>query len=272
MVKKICLLFFLAFALFSCNTSKKIIYFQGLNPNDTIVGKSKRGYEIKIKADDVLAITVSSADYLAQEAARPFNRSYSAVTAADAGGAKSLNGSNAQSSDSAVSPTYQVSEDGKIIFPVLGELSVAGMSKVELIKMLSDKIKVYINNPVVSVRLVNFKVTVLGEVLTPGEFEVTSERFTLPQAIAKAGDLTIYGVREEILLVREDNGVKSYHYLDITKADFINSPYYYLQQNDLIYIKPNRSKSATSLIGNNFGVIVSSLSVLIAVTTLLIRN
>ena len=102
-------------------------------------------------------------------------------------------------------------------------------------------------------RIINFKVTVQGEVTKPGSFTIASERITLPEALSLAGDLTIYGKRDNIILVREVNNKKTFNRIDITKADFINSPYYYLSQNDLLYVEPNKAKANTSTVFNQNG-------------------
>jgi polysaccharide biosynthesis/export protein len=131
-------------------------------------------------------------------------------------------------------------------FPVLGDIKVSGQTKSEVVALLKQKLKYAIKDPIINMRIVNFKVTVQGEVTRPGSFAIASERVTLPEALSLAGDLTIFGKRNNIVLVREINNKKSFNRIDITKADFINSPFYYLSQNDLIYVEPNNAKSSTS--------------------------
>jgi polysaccharide export outer membrane protein len=167
---------------------------------------------------------------------------------------------------------YLVDAQGTIDFPVLGKLKVSGLTRSETLKMLQDKIAVYIKNPIVNLRVMNFKISVQGEVNLPGSYPVASERITLIEALTMAKDLTIYGKRNNILVIREIDGVKSYNRVDITKADFINSPFYYLAQNDVVYVEPNKNKINGAAIGPNTGVIISISSLLITLITLIITT
>ena len=166
---------------------------------------------------------------------------------------------------------YLVDANGSIEFPVLGKLKVSGLSRTEVLQMLQQKIGVYIKNPIINLRIMNFKVSVQGEVNLPGSYPIASERVTLIEALTMAKDLTIYGKRNNILVIREIDGVKSYNRVDITQANFINSPFYYLAQNDVIYVEPNRNKINGAAIGPNTGVIISATSLLIALITILLR-
>lgn len=126
---------------------------------------------------------------------------------------------------------------------------------------------------IVNIRIMNYKITVQGEVAKPGSYTMSSERITLPEALSLAGDLTIYGKRDNIILVRETNGKKSYNRVDITKADFINSPFYYLSQNDLIYVEPNKAKANSSTFNQNTSVWISIASLVSsAVLSILLIN
>jgi polysaccharide export outer membrane protein len=167
---------------------------------------------------------------------------------------------------------YLVDSKGNIDFPILGKLNVAGLSRSEVLNVFQNKIGVYIKNPIVNLRIMNFKVSVQGEVNAPGTYTVDSERITLIEALSKARDLTIYGKRDNILIIREIDGVKSYHRVDITKADFINSPFYYLAQNDVVYVEPNKNRINGAAIGSNTGVIISITSILITLITLIITT
>ena len=157
-----------------------------------------------------------------------------------------------------------------IDFPVLGKLKVGGLTRSEVLQLFKDKISKYIKNPIINLRIMNFKVSVQGEVTLPGTYNVASERITLIEAISMAKDLTIYGKRDNILVIREVNGVKSFNRVDITKADFINSPFYYLAQNDVVYVEPNKTKINGAAVGANTGVLISITSLLITVITLII--
>ncbi|WP_394758945.1 polysaccharide biosynthesis/export family protein [Flavobacterium sp.] len=215
----------------ACANKRQIAYYQNL---DQIANQENaNGFESKIQPDDLLMIVVSAPD---PEAAAPFNLEIISVPTAIG---QTTQGQRQQQ-------LYLVDANGLIQFPVLGEIKTGGQTKSEVINVIKGKLKKYINDAIVNMRIVNFKVTVQGEVAKPGIFTIASERITLPEALSLAGDLTIYGKRNNIILVREVNNKKTFNRIDITKADFINSPYYYLSQNDLLYVEPNKAKSNTS--------------------------
>ena len=168
--------------------------------------------------------------------------------------------------------SYLVDARGTIDFPILGKLQVGGLSRSDLMQLLETKITKYIKNPIINIRLMNFKVSVQGEVMVPGTYPVNSDRVTLIEAISMAKDLTIYGKRNNILVIREVNGVKSFNRVDITKADFINSPYYYLAQNDVVYVEPNKTRINGAAVGANTGVIISITSLVITLITLIVTT
>ena len=250
-------LFILIFLFFSCASRKDIIYYQNI---EDINGKQNtNSYEVKIKADDLLMIVVSAED---PEIAIPFNLTTAAVPSSNVtsvGGQQSMQ-------------TYLVDSEGMIDFPILGKLQIGGMTRTELTNLLHEKISKYIKKPIVNIRITNFKISVQGEVIAPGTFDIRTERVTLPEALSMARDLTIYGKRNNILVIREVNGLKSFNRVDITKADFMNSPFYYLTQNDVVYVEPNDTKVNGSKVGPNTGVIISITSLLITITTLIIAN
>lgn len=255
-IKTTCLLS-LIFLLFSCASRKDIVYYQNI---DTIkAGQNTNSYEVKIQPDDLLMIIVSAED---PEIALPFNL----TTVATQNNANLL----AATSQSVIQ-SYLVDKSGNIEFPVLGKLQIGGLTRTEALQLLKDKIGVYIKNPIINMRIMNFKISMQGEVNIPGTYSVTSERVTLIEALSMAKDMTIYGKRDNILVIREVNGVKSYNRVDITKADFINSPFYYLAQNDVIYIEPNRTKVNASAVGPNTSVIISAVSILISLSVLIFK-
>ena len=243
--------FLLALFLFSCASRKDVVYYQDI---DSIAIQEKtNSYEIKIQADDLLKITVFSED---PEIALPFNL---------------ISPTGSDTSSGAQSPlSYLVGANGTIDFPTLGNLKVAGLTRSEMLKMLQDKIKVYIKNPIINLQITNFKFSVQGEVNAPGTYPVASNRVTLIEALTMAGDLTIFGKRNNILIIRELDGLKSYNRVDITKSEFIKSPFYYLAQNDVIYVEPNKSKIGAAGVGPSTGLIFSVTSLLIGVITLII--
>jgi polysaccharide export outer membrane protein len=249
--------FLLAILFFSCASRKDVVYYQNI---DSLVNEKSNSYEVKLQPDDLLTIIVSAED---PEIAMPFNL-------------KSITVQNPGSLDAAVGQQtmqlYLVDASGSIEFPVLGKLKVSGLSRSEVLQMLQQKIGVYIKDPIINLRIVNFKVSLQGEVNAPGTYSVDSERITLIEALSKAKDLTIYGKRNNILIIRELDGVTSYNRVDITNADFINSDFYYLAQNDVVYVEPNKTKINGAAIGPNTGVIISITSILITLITLIITT
>jgi polysaccharide export outer membrane protein len=250
--------FFLILLLFSCASRKDIVYYQGID--EMAPSEKSTSYEIKIQPDDLLMIIVSAED---PEIAAPFNlKSVSMVSPSKQDLVRSQE----------TMQLYLIDANGFIEFPVLGKLKVGGMSRSEVLQLLQQKIAVYIKNPIINLRVMNFKVSVQGEVNLPGTYPVASDRITLIEALTMAKDLTIYGKRSNILVIREIDGVKSYNRVDITKADFIHSPFYYLAQNDVVYVEPNKNKINGAAIGPNTGVIISISSLLITLITLIITT
>jgi polysaccharide export outer membrane protein len=248
--------FLVALLLFSCASRKDSVYYQNI---DSLAGQEKQNsYEIKIQPDDLLMIIVSADD---PETAIPFN--LSSISVPSASNMTAMRGQETMLS-------YLVDAGGTIDFPVLGKLAVGGLSRSELMQLLEKKIAKYIKNPIINIRIMNFKVSVQGEVTLPGTYPVTSDRVTLIEAISMAKDLTIYGRRDNVLVIREVNGVKSYNRVDISKADFINSPFYYLAQNDVVYVEPNKTRINGAAVGANTGVIISITSLLITLVTLIV--
>ena len=168
---------------------------------------------------------------------------------------------------------YLVDNDGYITFPVIGRLKVGGLTKSEAEKLIFEKIRPYMaesENPVVIVRMSSYSVSVLGEVARPGSFQVSREKITILEALAQAGDLTIYGVRDKVKLIREDiSGKKQIVNLNLNDANLVNSPYYYLQQNDVVYVEPNKVKAQNSKVGQTTTLWFSATSILISLTSLL---
>jgi polysaccharide export outer membrane protein len=249
---------FLILFLFSCSSPKDVIYYQGID--GMTPSEKSTSYEIKIQPDDLLMIIVSAED---PEIAAPFN--LKSISIQSPGKLDAATGQQTMQ-------LYLTDANGFIEFPVLGKLKVSGMSRSEVFQMLERKIGVYIKNPMINLRVMNFKVSVQGEVNSPGTYPVASDRITLIEALTMAKDLTIYGKRNTILIIRETDGVKSYNRVDITRADFINSPFYYLAQNDVVYVEPNKTKINGAAIGPNTGVIISITSVLITLITLIITT
>ena len=252
--------FLLVACMFSCSSSKKIAYIQ--NSDSIDLSRSQYLYDARIMPKDVLTITVSTVN---PEASEPFNLIVRPT----------LNSSGSLNSGGGSLQTYLVGNDGRIDFPVLGSLEVGGLSKSECEQMIHDKILPYLNaaeNPVVTVRMSNYKISVLGEVARPGMFTVSNEKINILEALAQAGDLTIYGVRDRVKLIREDRtGQKEIHVINLNDAELINSPYYYLQQNDIVYVEPNKVKSRNSSIGTSTTLWLSATSILVSIAALVVN-
>ncbi|KAF2332515.1 polysaccharide biosynthesis/export family protein [Flavobacterium daemonense] len=254
--KAICFLMLL-FLCFSCGTKKDIVYYQNIDNMTNL--QNSTSYEIKIQPDDLLMIIVSAED---PEVAIPFN--LATVATANSGKLDIVTGQQTIQS-------YLVNSEGMIDFPIIGKLHVGGLSRTEVLSLLRSKISSYIKNPIINLRIMNFKISLQGEVNLPGTYPIASERVTLIEALSMAKDLTIYGRRDNILIIREINGIKSYNRVDITKSDFINSPFYYLAQNDVVYVEPNQTKVNASAVGPNTSVIISAISILVSLSVLIFK-
>lgn len=254
-MKKYFIYLLLIISATSCVSKKKIIYFQGSqNFNNT-----SNNYEPIIQNDDMLYINVSSFE---PEASAPFNL--------ETLGVDEKKDNNTTATNFLIQKqTYLVDNNGNIEFPVIGTLAVAGYSIINLKEVLKKKLAIYIKDPVINIRIVNFKVSVLGEVMKPGIISFDSQRITLVDALAKAGDLTIFGKRNNILIVRDYQGIKTYNRIDITAADFVNSPFYYLDQNDVVYVEPSNAKVGSATFGTNFASIVSLLGLGLTIVLIL---
>ena len=240
----------LALILDSCASSKNVPYFKNSEFYDG--SQSAYLYDARIMPKDQLTITVST---ITPEAAAPFNLTVPTGTSAGAG-------------------AYLVDNQGYITFPVVGSLKVAGLTKSEAEELILSKIKHYMNaeeTPIVTVRQSGYSITVMGEVGSPGTFVVSREKINILEALAQAGDLTIYGKRDKVFLIREDaTGKKEFHRLNLNDANILDSPYYYLQQNDIIYVEPSKVKLRNADLQSTM-VWVSVLSSLLTITALTIN-
>jgi polysaccharide export outer membrane protein len=251
MIKKLFFLLIASLFIQSCASKKDILYYQNIQSNsqDNISYLTN-----KVQVNDILYIKVAA---LIAESAEPFNIQMSAL------GNINIETYKIQG--------YLVSQKGTITFPILGDIKVADKSTEEIqdliSKMLNDN--GYIKDATVSVRIINSKVTVLGEVKVPGTYSFDEQNISLNQAIGFAGDLTINGVRKDVLLIREINGTRTYVRLDLTSSDWFTGPYYYVKQNDVIIVNPNGPKVLTSGYLNNIGSIVGLLSFFVTVLLLL---
>ena len=243
--------------LVSCNTSKEIVYFQDIvvNQPEAIIGAR----DITVQPKDQISIMVSSKD---PQLAALFNLTRVQYRA----GSSDLRSGNINGEISG----YTLDDKGNIDFPVVGTLHIAGMTKSQIATLVKKRLmeENLVNDPVVTVEFMNLYFSVLGEVKTPGKYAITKDQITLLEAISMAGDLSIYGKRDAIFVIREENGERVTHWVDIRSKDLFNSPVYYLKQNDVVYVEPNKSRSKSSNFGaaETFG--ISSLSILLTLTSL----
>ncbi|WP_293943110.1 MULTISPECIES: polysaccharide biosynthesis/export family protein [unclassified Sphingobacterium] len=238
----------------SCGSRKNMVYLQ---PDSSQINTLYEQYVPKIQINDILTVVVTAAD---PKVTTPFNP-VSSMTS----------GTLTQQTDMALRPTYTVNDEGDITLPMLGKVHVAGLTRVQAIEKLRIELAQYIKDPGVNINFNNFRISVLGEVARPGSFTLPTERVTVLEALGMAGDLTIRGLRENIMLIREVNGQKTMHRLDLTQQNTLNSPYYYLAQNDVIYVEPNKAQINNSKLGANTNIIISIASLLITVISVLTR-
>ena len=233
--------------LVSCGSSKNIIYFQDAQ-SEYDSSKDSSKYEIRIANDDNLLIIVSSKNSQATEIFNNFNTDRATTT-------QGLQWHG-----------FLVDQFGNINFPLIGNVHLSGLTKAEAIALLQKKISIYIDDPVVNIRFMNYKVTILGEVNRPGNYTIENEKITIIQSLGLAGDLTIYGNRHHIMVYREVDGQKKFFRVDITSPEIFNSPVYYLQQNDLVYVEPNKAKVRSSTnYTQNLSLGISVISLLLTV-------
>ena len=230
----------------SCASRKDLIYFQDEPLSGGYIDSSPA--QLIYKPDDILTINVSAADPIV---AKPFNLSF--VSESD---------DLISATGTARMQTYLVDYNGNIEFPVLGTLHIAGMTRIGLTTMLKEKISEYAKDPIINIRLINFTVTVIGEVSSPGTFTIQNERISLPEALGLAKDLTIFGKRQNVLLIREVDGRKKFAKIDLSSVNSVSSPLYYLQQNDVIVVEPNNSRIRSSNYNQNNAVLISAIGTL----------
>ena len=249
----LCLIAFLA----SCSAPKEVLYLQDIaSIKEENIDKN---YEVIIHKDDLLAILVNSKD---PELALPFNMP---VVTYQIG---------AQTTAQQRLLGYLVDQNGDIDFPILGKIHVEGLTRMQVTELIKQKLmsEDLIKDPIVTVQFLNFKVSVMGEVTRPGTFDISGDRITLLEALSMAGDLTIYGRRDRVAVIREKDGKRRILYHDLRSSDIFQSPCYYLQQNDIVYVEPNKAKTAQSRINSNnsVGVWLSAVSVLASITSLMV--
>lgn len=238
----------------SCGSRRNMVYFQA---DSTLINTVFDQYIPKIQKNDILTIVVTAAD---PKVTAPFNP------------LSTMSSSNmTQGVDLALRPTYTVDDQGEVTLPMLGKVYIEGLTRLEAMNKIRLELSQYIKDPGVNINFNNFRVSVLGEVARPGSFVMPTERVTVLEALGMAGDLTIRGVRENVTVIREVDGKKSIHRLDLTQQSTLNSPYYYLSQNDVIYVEPNKAQINNSKLGANTNIIISIAGLLITVISVLTR-
>ena len=248
-----------ALLLASCATNKRAAYLQQAQAD--LPTSIEQDYQIRIKPLDRLTVTVNSKD---PELAAPFNAATSY---------NSLNGlSSYSSSSNGVLQILTVDKEGRIQLPIIGEIECSGLTRNELAEKIAATIRKngMVHDPIVVVQFADVRFSVLGEVARPGQFAITKDRISLFDALAMAGDLTIFGQRENVALIREENGKRTIHYFDLKDPGILTSPYFYLQQDDVVYVTPNKYKAQAGEINQNRSFYISLVSVAVSVATLLV--
>lgn len=238
----------------SCKTREKLVYFQSNSKSDSLVSKI---YTPVYKVNDFVSITVFGAD---PEAVKPFNLPVVAYPQNDG----RVNGTPVQQG-------YFIDDIGNVSLPIIGNVKIAGLTRDAATLLIQDKLAPYIKDPIVSIRILNFKVTVLGEVKSPGQIQAVNERLSLLEAIGAAGDLLITGERKNVLVIRENNGLKKEYRVDLTSTELLSHPAYYLEQNDVVYIEPNSTKRKASVIGPGTSIAIAFSSLVITTISILTR-
>jgi polysaccharide export outer membrane protein len=250
------ILFYLGFlailltSMTSCKTHEKLVYFQdGVSANDS--SKVSTGnYIPTFKKDDLLSIVVTGDD---PETAIPFNLPTVLTSGVSNSGYTTGNPERMG---------YLIDKNGAVNMPFLGAVKLSGLSREEAIALIEKQLSVYVNHPIVNIQILNYKITVLGDVARPGTFKVPNERITLLEAVGLAGDLKITGNRKNVLVIRDTDGVKEEFRIDLTSAALFSSPVYYLEQNDMVYVEPNgtaRSRSSLFVVSSSIFISLTSL-------------
>lgn len=257
-MKKVKLLFLVTLmAMASCTSYKKVPYLQNSSAIDSTVVTAL--YDARIQPKDILTIVVSSER---PEAAAPYNLMVQT----------SMTNTRSLYSQPTLQ-TYLVDNDGCIDFPIIGRLQIGGMTKSEVEGLIREKISPsFTTAPIVNVRMVNYKISVLGEVARPNSYTISNEKVNIFEALALAGDLTVYGKRDGVKLIRESaDGTKKIVPIDLNDANIIYSPYYYMQQNDILYVEPNKAKARNSDVSSMTTMMFSATSLFMSVVTFLLN-
>lgn len=254
--KQILSLCFIILMVSGCRSTRNITYLSDLGEGHDSPIEVKQTFIRVVHPGDLLSIIVSS---LSIESNYLFNNNHNTYGDPEESGSSGTG--------------YLVDENGSIDFPLIGSINLLGLTKTEAKEKLVQKLNEQVKKPVVSIRFLNFKVTVLGEVNNPSSFNIPTDHVNVFEALGLAGDMTIYGKRENVLLIRENGGIRTTIRLNLNEKNFLSSPYYYLQPNDILYVEPDEAKaSLTNLKRRDFQFGLSiGISILSIVTLLLTR-
>lgn len=238
--------------IFSCTPSKDVVYFQDASQFETLVDDNT--FTTKFKVDDLVSIHVSTLD---PEASAPFNLFR---------GAEEGIGMRPEQVN------YLVDKNGEIDFPVIGKLKIEGLSPSETRDLLRSELKDYLKDPIINIRIRNFTITVLGAVNRPGTYPINGEQITIMEALGYAGDINIKGRRDNVMVIRDFDGTKVYNRINLNSKDALKSPVYYLSQNDVVYVEPNKSGKTQSSLDQRATIAISIISTLITSTVILLTR
>lgn len=251
----------------ACSVPKDVVYFQGIDDlSPEQLAKMSQTYTTKITNDDLLSINVTAWD---PAAVTPFNPPVFAYSTVPQGEQPLTSSQNLY--------TYLVDEEGNINFPVLGKVRAAGLTRQELAKKMEDMISKYVDSPLVNVQLLNFRITMMGDISRPGSYTIKTDRVSVIDAIGLAGDLQLTANRKNILIIRDNQGIKETHRLDITDPAIFASPYFYLKQNDIVYVEPikikqrSRTSSDRSFTMSVLTSLISSVSIITSMVITLVN-
>jgi Periplasmic protein involved in polysaccharide export len=249
-----CLFVIILFFSYSCRTPKDISYFQDLDERAKQLSELSIAYQPIIQTNDVLLITVAARENSNPELSAPFNMPLTAY----------LTPGDASVQTSSAVQTYTVDSNGYINYPVIGQVKLVGLTLDECTRLIAEKVSESIPDPIVNISILSYQVSVLGEVNKPGVIPVTNNRMSILDAIAAAEDLTIWGNRKNVLLVRDANGKKEYVRFDLTQSDIFSSPYFYLRQNDVLIVDANNTKKRESKQGTSETFKLSTITTILA--------
>lgn len=262
-MKKICVILLMAIALASCASQKRVVYLQDLDTDK--ISQISEEFQIRLKPLDRITVIVNSQN---PELAAPFNTSssYNSLSGVP------IDGRGYSSAASSAIQVRTIDEQGYLDMPIIGKIYCGGKTRSEVAAEIADKIIKggHLSDPSVNIQFADMFVTIVGEVTRPGRYNISTDRISLFDALAMAGDLTVYGQRNDVTVIREENGVRTHKQLDLTKQDIFTSPYFYLQQNDMVYVKPNKYKAQTGEYNQNRSFYLSIVSTLVSIATLVV--